>query len=266
MITVSYRIDYMKLIHSIKEVSVDQNDLATQLSDALKNNQMYLVYQPIFDCSEFIVGYEVLMRWTHPEKGEISPYQFIMAFDDSELISKLTEWFFDRLVSEMKQVGLLKVKKIFINLSFRQLEDPSLQTIIDNHQDSIDFNKVVFEITEKTLMNDISGAMKIMEDLTTKGISFALDDFGTGFTSMQYLKVLPLSYIKVDKGFVGEIDINHSDMTLVKASIEMSKAMGFSVIAEGVENKSQFVLLKSMGVDYVQGYLFDRPTMKDELS
>jgi len=236
------------------------------LSSALKSNEIKLVYQPIFDCEQFVVGYEVLMRWDSSSLGEVSPTDFMTVFDDSELVSELNNYFFSCLISDLSEIGLLTVKKLFINLSCKQLEDDSLITNLDKLSKIININNIILEVTENTLMNDIDKVIHRMEMLTKHGLSFALDNFGTGFSSMKFFKILPIKYIKIDKSFIGELDINHEDRTIVKAILDMAKAIGFSVIAEGVENRSQFVMLKSLGIDLVQGYFFHRPELKEMLS
>ena len=236
------------------------------LSSALKSNEIKLVYQPIFDCEQFVVGYEVLMRWDSSSLGEVSRTDFMTVFDDSELVSELNNYFFSCLISDLSEIGLLTVKKLFINLSCKQLEDDSLITNLDKLSKIININNIILEVTENTLMNDIDKVIHRMEMLTKHGLSFALDNFGTGFSSMKFFKILPIKYIKIDKSFIGELDINHEDRTIVKAILDMAKAIGFSVIAEGVENRSQFVMLKSLGIDLVQGYFFHRPELKEMLS
>lgn len=236
------------------------------LKSALANNEMYLVYQPIFNVEQYIIGYEVLARWESKALGSVEPILFMSAFEELDLVSDLNNWFFNNLLEDMQEVGALKVRKLFINMSFKQLCDESLPNNIERLTELIELDQIVFEVTEATLMSEMAQMINIMEDFAKRGASFALDDFGTGYSSMKYLKILPLSYIKIDKEFVSEIDVNHSDMAIVKATLEMSRAMGFDVIAEGVENQSQFVLLKSMGIKYVQGYLFNHPTDKNELS
>lgn len=240
-------------------------NITEALQDALKNDEMYLVYQPIFDCNQYVMGYEVLMRWDDKEHGCIEPSIFMASFEKSTLVETLNSWFFERLIYDINEVGLLRVKKLFINLSFKQLSSSSLLANFEKLSEEINPRNIIFDVTEDTLMGDTGKMLSIMESYTKKNVSFALDDFGTGYSSMQYLKILPVRYIKIDKEFIGEIDVNHSDMAIVKAIIELSKALGLLVIAEGVENQSQFILLKSMGINFVQGYFFNHPIMKYEL-
>ncbi len=242
------------------------NQIVINIRNAMQNDEMYLVYQPICDEEQYIIGYEVLMRWDSKSLGSVKPLAMIASFEENTLINELNDWFFNRLIKDIEEVGLLRVKKLFINLSFKQLEDGSLDSNISNLEEVVDFSKVVFEITESTVTSDINKVLKTMTELTNKGVSFALDDFGVGFSSLKHLKLLPLHFIKIDREFVGEIDVSHADMAIVKAALDMSKALGFKVIAQGVENQSQFVLLRSMGMSYFQGYLFNKPCLKSELS
>lgn len=238
---------------------------AEQLIKAIENNEMFLVYQPIHDRRNQILAYEVLMRWKSKEYGNVSPLEMVASFEESSLVDYLNNWFFHHLQMDICATPELKQSRLSINLSFKQLKDGSLENYIANLAKVVPLGNMIFEITQSTVMHDIDKVLMTMRSMVDKGVSFILDNFGSDFSSLKYLKVLPLRYIKIDKSFIGDIDINHVDRAMVKAAIEMAKAIGLEVIAEGVEKENQVTILHSVGIYFYQGYYFSHPKQACDL-
>lgn len=240
-------------------------EVADNLIKSIQNEEIYLVYQPIHDRRNQILAYEALVRCKSKGGGQMTPMQVINTFEQSQLVELLNNSFFNLLQKDIQNTPTLQQNRICINLSFQQLEDGSLNKNIESLAKIIPYGHIIFEITESTVMHDIEKVLQSMQVLENKGVAFVLDNFGSGFSSLKYLKLLPLKYVKVDKSFIGEIDISYVDRTIVKAAIEMSKALGLEVIAEGVEKESQLTILEAIGVYFYQGYHFDKPAQAFDL-
>lgn len=249
---------------SCQGISMSQEGV-DNLIQSIQNGDLYLVYQPIHDRRKQILGYEALVRCKGKAIGQVSPLKVIHSFEQSHLVDQLNNRFFNLLQKDIECTPALQQNRLCINLTFKQLEDGSLNRNIESLAKMIPYGHMIFEITESAVMHDIEKVLKTMQMMVDKGMSFVLDNFGSGFSSLKYLKLLPLKYIKVDKSFIGEIDINYVDRTIVKAAMEMSKALGLEVIAEGVEKESQLTILEAIGIYFYQGYYFDRPEQACDL-
>lgn len=231
------------------------------LEQFYEKNEMTLMYQPLVSRENHVIAYEVLMRWRSETLGDIPPLEVLESFEQQSLIGKLNDIFFQKLSSDLRKFKSLTKAKICINLSFKQLEEASILQNIETLSRCIPFDCMMFEITENAILNDVKKVISVINQLALKGVSFILDNFGAGYFSLKHLKVLPLDAIKINRALISEIDLNHKDLAIIKAAIEMAKALGFDVIAEGVENESQLTLLKASGVKYFQGYYFSKPKM-----
>lgn len=233
------------------------------LKTALDKNQFYLVYQGIIDSEQTVIGYEAFLRWDDQALDTIPRSMFWDLLEVSDEISSLTNWFFNQLKKDLKDNENLRSHKIFLNLSFGQLCTPGLHINLQALKEVIDLEHIVFDISETTLMKDIQLIKHHMTQLKQYGVTFALDDFGAGCSSLIHLKILPLSYLKVDHLFIGNVDTSSTDLAIVKACVELAKAMGLKSLAEGVETKSQLEQLKLIGIDLYQGHYFQKPITKD---
>ncbi len=249
--------------------SVQRLRLMGDLREAIENDQLSLHFQPIIDLdSNKIFKFEALARWQHPEQGYILPDVFIPMAEQMGLIRILTLWVVDRALNVCRQCSVAGYElNMSINLSTYCLQDTSfpgeLRTILDENDVSAEC--VVLEITESALMNDIKRAREVLDRLHNMGLKLAIDDFGTGFSSLAYLKQLPVHELKIDKSFIIDMDKDESNTTIVHTVIDLGHNLGYRVVAEGVENEHALEHVRGMGCDYAQGYYFSRPLPEEEL-
>ncbi|MBL4934433.1 EAL domain-containing protein [Clostridium sp. YIM B02515] len=239
-------------------------EIENYLRHALEYNELSLHYQPQIDQkTKEIIGVEALIRWNHPTKGLIPPNDFIPIAEETGLIVSIGDWVLREACRQNKlwqDMGYHKVC-ISVNLSANQLKQPGLVEKIRDVliETELEPKWLCLEITESIAISDIEFAVKMLTDLKEIGISIALDDFGTGFSSLSYLRRLPINTIKIDKSFVDEINENTYAAAITEAIIVMSHKMNMNVIAEGVETKMQHEFLLNENCDMAQGYLFSRP-------
>jgi diguanylate cyclase (GGDEF)-like protein len=235
-----------------------------EVKQALAKGQFSLSLQPLLESkTNKVHGFEALLRWQHPERGMVSPDDFIPLLENSEHMIELGYWVIRRcfeIYDEMRTAGLSDVI-IAINLSAAQFADINLQRYLEDLLDEFQLNAENFELelTEHTLVKDIDKAIATMDALRLIGFSFAIDDFGTGYSSLAYLKRMPVDVIKIDKSFVVGMLENHADFQIIMSTIAMVKSLGLTVIAEGVETKAQLRTLTENDCDLIQGYYFSKP-------
>lgn len=241
-----------------------QNHIEMQLRNALLHKEFSLEYQIQVNANGDPIGLETLLRWHNNELGEVSPAEFIPIAEKSGLIYSIGEWVIKEALNDYKRIlPILQNKKLLlsINVSVMQLENIhfrlSLERIMKEAEVSGD--NILLEITETALMHNQEYILKVMTHIKRLGIRFALDDFGMSYSSLQYLKKLPVSFIKIDKGFIRDMTKNNSDEKIVFAAIQLSKALGIYSIAEGVERIEQYTMLRQMGCAFMQGYYFGKP-------
>lgn len=238
--------------------------LAADLQHAVKNNELRLQYQPKVDTATGrLLGMEALVRWIHPERGMISPIEFIPVAEDTGLIVEIGRWvLFEacRQNAEWQQLGLRPLR-VAVNLSARQFRSGNLLHEIDAAliETGLAVNSLELEVTESMVMDDPESVIKLLGAIHDRGIHLALDDFGTGHSSLAYLKRFPIDCVKVDRAFIKDTPGNTDDVAIAKTIIAMAQALGLSTVAEGVETIDQFNLMKSIGCDQIQGYYFSRP-------
>ncbi|MCG8535757.1 MAG: EAL domain-containing protein [Pseudomonadales bacterium] len=248
-----------------------QLSLEGELRKALQQEEFELFYQPQVDlASNKLIGYEALLRWNHPEKGFISPTEFIPVAEDSGLILSIGEWVLRTACNHIKQFterGLLpKEGHVAVNLSSRQFHDPNLITVINDliTNTGINSNQLEIEITESLLMENLDTNIHTLNHLKQLGIILAIDDFGTGYSSLNYLKRLPIHILKVDRSFVMDIPQDKDDMEITAAVIAMAHKLRLGVVAEGVEQEEQAEFLKENGCNSAQGFFYGKPmSVKD---
>jgi len=240
-----------------------------ELKNAIEQGLLVLHFQPQMDIkSGNLVGIEALVRWQHPEKGLIPPDDFIPVAETTGLIVALGEWVLYsacRSIRNMETAGLPSVK-LAVNLSPRQFQDPNLIDMIQNVLDKTGFKPIQLEleITETMLMNNLSYAIDVLNEIKALGIAVSIDDFGTGYSSLSYLKRLPIDALKVDRSFIKDIPEDKDDMEITAAIIAMAHKLKLGVVAEGIETDAQWEFLKKNKCNVGQGYLFSKPlTAKD---
>lgn len=238
--------------------------LERALGQALSADQLRLHYQPIVDEQRRVMGYEALLRWSHPELGLVGPELFIAVAEQTGLIVPMGEWVIAtacRQLVAFQQCPVRAQQTIAVNLSARQLAHPELVDSIKRilGRSAAPAERLKLEITESMLLTDIENTREKLQELTQLGIRFSLDDFGTGYSSLSYLKKLPLSQLKIDQSFVRELLTDPVDAAIVKTILQLAKSLGLSVIAEGVELEGQRRVLADMGCRAFQGYLFGKP-------
>jgi diguanylate cyclase (GGDEF)-like protein len=261
--------------HVIYDATCNQHSASrlsrmAELRIAIDQNELLLHYQPIINLkSATVYGTEALVRWLHPERGMIPPDEFIGAAERTGVIHPLTEWVIQaamRQCAAWREIGLKL--PISVNLSARNLLDPKLpdriKTLIREH--GIAPEGLAIEITESTIMTDTARAEEILLKLHDIGIKISIDDFGVGYSSLSYLRRLPVDRLKVDRSFVMNMTENASDAMIVRSTIELAHNLGLEVVAEGVETEAQYDRLVEWGCDAAQGYFMSRPLPADALT
>lgn len=244
--------------------------LNTELRSAIGNNEFWIAYQPIVNLhSGQIHKAESLLRWSHPELGNIEPTEFIPIAEESGLIANIGNWVFEHatLQTAKWQKTLCPNFQTSINMSPAQFkEDHSSHLHWINYLNKIKLNSknVVIEITEGLLMDMSSQVMAQLDSFDTAGIKISLDDFGTGYSSLSYLKKFHIDYLKIDQSFVTNLKPDSENMALCEAIVGLAHKLGLKVIAEGIETIEQRDLLIGVNCDYGQGFLFSTPLLPDE--
>jgi diguanylate cyclase len=247
----------------------EQLELLRDLRQAIANQQLELYYQPkIHAPSGQITGAEALMRWHHPQRGMVSPAVFIPVAERYGLINELGNWLIEdacRQVRRWRDAGLSM--RVAINLSVQQLgQDDLVPRIRDTlARYRIEPNQLTCEITESAAMDDTRATLAIIEQLSAAGVHLSIDDFGTGYSSLAYLRKLPAEELKIDRSFVLDLETSADARAVVDAVVQLAKALGLKVVAEGVETEQQQDILRQLGCDELQGYLFAKPMSANAL-
>ena len=243
--------------------------LLSQLDDAIDNGQVWVAYQPQLDLRNHrIRGAEALARWTHPEKGPISPNEFIAAAEQNDRIEKLTLFVLDKAVEAAARINREHGPfDMAVNLSARMLGDKSLpsrvRAILDKH--GLDPARLTLELTETAaLANGVDTSP--LFGLRDLGVRISIDDYGTGLSTLDYLKKVPASEIKIDQSFVKVMREHRSDLVMVQSTIALAHSLGRTVVAEGVESREILDMLIAMKCEVAQGFIIGRPSSLNDLS
>lgn len=238
--------------------------LLGQLDAAIDSGDLWVAYQPQLDLrSGRITGAEALVRWTHPTKGAIGPMEFIPAAEQHDRIERLTWFVLDRAVSSAAAINRRGVPfSIAVNLSARLLGHSSLPEMVADRLDrhGLDPALLTLEVTETAALSGGEYSFELLRRLRQLGVAVAIDDYGTGQSTLEYIKNVPASEIKIDQGFVQAVCRSRSDRLLVHSTIQLAHALGQRVVAEGIEDEETLAALVQMGCDVAQGYLIGRPT------
>ena len=248
----------------INQRSRARAQLGSELRRALERGEFALVYQPKFELADRRpCGAEALLRWKHPERGTVSPAEFIPVLEETGLIVPVGEWVIGRTCEDLKawQAAGLRIGPVSVNLSARQFRLQDLDTRVKSLvvAAGIDPGLIELEITESQLMQDPDHAIRVMRALRDAGMRIAIDDFGTGYSSLAYLTRFPVGSLKIDRSFVKDMANSKDDATIVRTIIEMAHSLGYTVVAEGVETEEQANFLRLLRCEQAQGFLFARP-------
>ena len=255
----------------MQAVTAQRFAMQNEIREALQHHQFQLYYQPQVDHSGKVVGAEALIRWLHPQRGMISPLDFIPLAEESGLILSLGNWIFATACAQLVEWGKTPATAdiiLSVNVSARQFQHPDFvaQLLLIIHGSGVDPHKLKLELTESMLVANPQDIITKMDALKAQGIKFSLDDFGTGYSSLSYLKRLPISELKIDKSFVNDILTDTNDAAIARMIIRLAQSMELTVIAEGVETKEQRDWLEHEGCFKYQGYYFGRPVRVDQFA
>ncbi|ANQ85389.1 diguanylate cyclase [Azoarcus olearius] len=257
---------YVLFDRGMHEEALRRLDLELDLRRALEKHQFEAYYQPIVRLKDNrLMGFEALVRWNHPDRGLISPAEFIPLAEDNGLIVHIGRWMLQEACAQMRRWQLEYPRRpaltVSVNLSARQLLHPQLlpeirRTLRDT---GLSARHLKLEITESVMMEDAQRAIELLEALKRTRLSLMLDDFGTGYSSLSYLHRLPIDALKVDRSFVMHMHERADDRSFVETIVNLAHKLGRAVVCEGVELPEQEALLRELGVEYGQGYLYSRP-------
>jgi diguanylate cyclase (GGDEF)-like protein len=254
---------------AIDKSSATSLSLLTELRHAIERNEFRLHVQPKMQLQTGkVVGVEALVRWLHPERGNVFPDEFIPFAEQTGFIRVLTHWVLDQSAALCRDLSRQGIDlKISVNLSTRDLHDQDLpikfNDILLRHQ--VAAESFCLEITESAIMEDPVRAQQTLERLYAMGVDLSIDDFGTGYSSLAYLKRMPVDELKIDKSFVLNMEADIGDTKIVRSTIDLGHNMGLRVVAEGIESEAVWRLLDALGCDEGQGYFMSRPIPGDKL-
>jgi diguanylate cyclase (GGDEF)-like protein/PAS domain S-box-containing protein len=257
---------------SLRAKSVARLEIYDDLRHSIDHNELAVHYQPIAQVgTDRIVAMEALVRWHHPSRGLLGPMEFIPFAEETDLIFSLGRWVLREACQTMaawrKELPGAGDAYITVNLSAHQLSDPELLDSISSAlaDSGLPPEALVMEVTESMLMSDTSASIAMLGGIHEMGVGLAIDDFGTGYSSLAQLKRFPVKILKIDKSFVDGLGTFENDEAIVAAIVQLSKALGLVVLAEGVETPIQLQRVTELGCDLYQGYLMSRPTRADRV-
>jgi EAL domain-containing protein (putative c-di-GMP-specific phosphodiesterase class I) len=243
--------------------------LESQLRAALSDGGLDVRYQPLLEvASGRVAGFEALVRWTHPERGPISPAEFVALAEETSLIVPVGEYVFDTACAAAREFIDAAGRPLFVavNVSARQLREPGLLERVIARVDAAGLPRgsIKIEITESQAMNPVlmQGFIALCHG---HGVKVALDDFGTGYSHLTQMHLLPFDTIKIDQGFVRNMLTDARSMAIVETIVAMAKSLQASIVVEGIESEAELAVLRRLGCDYAQGWLVGKPQTRDEL-
>jgi EAL domain-containing protein (putative c-di-GMP-specific phosphodiesterase class I) len=261
MITFFHKSIYNKYL---RKITIEQ-----ELRHAIKNEELYIVYQPQADMIKHkIIGFEALLRWENRKLGNISPAEFIPIAEQSGAIVEIGEWVINSVCDKILELSKAnyKFESVAINISPVQLRNKDFLNTLENiiHKKNILPSMIEIEITEGTIIDLKKSNIEIFNKIIEKGFKIAIDDFGTGYSSLNYLTILPFNTLKIDKSFIDGIE-KEKNMAVISCILNLSKALNYKVIAEGVETELQMNKLLEIGSSIIQGYYFSKPIDEKEM-
>ena len=257
------RSTYSYYTDELTSTARERIECENRLRHAIENQEFELYYQPqVHVQSNRIVGVEALLRWNDPKSGLITPDRFIPLAEETGMISEIGKWVLFEACKQGKQWLQQGYNlHVSVNVSAHQVHHQDLPRLLDLALKESGFNadKLTLELTESAMMRREEEVVTMLHALRAKGIRLAIDDFGTGYSSYSYLKRFPIDILKIDKSFIDDIPYENDDVAIVKAIIAMGSAMGYQILAEGVEQIEQLEFLKAQGCSYYQGYFKSKP-------
>lgn len=248
----------------LHHATIDRHQLRAEMHDSFERGEFAIAYQPLVRLHDStITGVEALLRWRHPTRGEIGPVEFVPLAEESGLIVELGRWVLNDACQATQawseRIG--RPLEVSINLSARQVEDEQLVSDVAAALAASRLPPVslTIEITESILIRDVDAVLSRLTELKSLGINLAIDDFGTGYSSLSYLRLLPVDVLKIDRSFISGIESGAAENALVRSIVSLAQLLDLRTVAEGIEDPGQLDALRTMGVDYGQGYLFSRP-------
>ncbi len=245
----------------------ERRALEIELQEALQNHQLHLHYQPLFGTKGLeLIGFEALLRWNHPERGPISPAEFIPLAEETGLILSIGRWVLLAACTEAARWP--RPYRVAVNVSAVQVQHSNLADIVAEvlAETGLAPHQLELEVTESLFLGDLEAVFATLRDLKRLGVSITLDDFGTGYSSLGYLRRFPFDYLKIDRSFVTALGQDPQADAIVQSIVALSHSLNLSVTAEGVETATQLTTLQSSGCDQVQGFLLGRPACTETLA
>ena len=245
--------------------AAEQSTLEHDLYGALARGELRVDYQPIVATGDGqITGAEALIRWDHPVNGSISPETFIPIAEQTGLITDIGRWVLDRACSDRSrwqtrlEAGIFRIS---VNVSAHQLMAPDFSASVTAVLSDTDTDPglVTLEITESVFVQDTERALVVLNELKDLGVTLALDDFGTGYSSLNYLKQFPIDIVKIDRGFIADVEQDPASHSIILTTVHLAHLLGMTVVAEGVETAGQHERLIALGCDSCQGNFFAPP-------
>jgi diguanylate cyclase (GGDEF)-like protein len=250
-------------------------ELENNLRFALKRGELAMHYQPIISVdSNNLVGFEALIRWHHPERGLISPVEFIPIAEDTGLIIEIGEWLLKEACQQLQtwrqqfaSIPKINSLKMSINLAIQQLQEPDFINKLDQIllETGLDGSSLRLEITESVLIEPEGNIQNTLRKIKNRNIKLSIDDFGTGYSSLSYLRRFPIDNLKIDRSFIHQMNFDSENFEIVRLIITLAKTLGMKTISEGVETSLQLNQLKGLGCEFAQGYLFSIPLAPKEI-
>jgi EAL domain-containing protein (putative c-di-GMP-specific phosphodiesterase class I) len=235
--------------------------LEIALRSAVENGEMHLNYQPVVSAdSGQLTGFEALLRWTHPELGNVSPAKFIPLAEEARLIAPIGEWVLRTACDEAARWDM--PMRVAVNVSPEQLYNPSFVSVVAQAlaQSGLPAERLELEVTESVFMREGTVAIEVLESILDLGIRLSLDDFGTGYSSLGYLARTRFSSIKIDRSFVQDASQGVKEaIAIIRAVVALAESLGMATTAEGVETEEEHHMVQRLGCTKVQGYYFGRP-------
>jgi diguanylate cyclase (GGDEF)-like protein len=258
-----------RYVPSMGQIFLRRFQLVTQFKQAIENGEVYLHYQPkVALPSRQILGVEALVRWRHPEFGQLAPDEFVPAVEATGLIGALTTFVTERSLTKVRKWLDRGIRlSVAVNLSVRNLEDEDFPDWVADAlaRHNVPAELLTYELTESGVMSDPERALPVLRRLHALGVVLAVDDFGTGYSSLAYLRQLPVDEVKIDKSFVLGMGSDLGDLAVVRSIVELGHSLGLTVVAEGVEEDAARDQLVEMGCHVAQGYLISRPLSEERL-
>jgi len=263
------RNNYQFFTHALNEEAHERMMLEAGLRQALKRDELYLVYQPKIDLeSREVIGAEALIRWNHPKLGLVAPARFIPVAEESGLVGEIGEWVLRTACAQIRTwQGMNLFPQIAVNVSARQFHQYDLSRLISAviREAQIPPESLEIELTESAVMHDAESSIVTLERVKQLGVRIAIDDFGTGYSALAYLKKLPVDTLKIDREFIRDVPGDEDDVSIVKSIIALAKSMKIDVLAEGVETRQQLDFLKNEGCSFIQGHYLSEPKPASEI-